>query len=95
MEKSSYMLKYTYVKDILEKRGPYREKHLGMFREMVLYTYIVYNFMYVYIYAYEYTYTETRTNKFIYDLHAFIFKIYYYKPIVAIKNIPYSSYITF
>ena len=30
-----YLLKYDYIPDVLEKRGPYREGHLGLAKEMI------------------------------------------------------------
>ena len=32
---TQYLLKYDYVPDILEKRGPHREKHLGLAQELI------------------------------------------------------------
>mmetsp|Transcript_31577 Transcript_31577/g.65972 ORF Transcript_31577/g.65972 Transcript_31577/m.65972 type:complete len:131 (-) Transcript_31577:195-587(-) len=32
---TQYLLKYDYVPDILEKRGPYREGHLGLAQQLV------------------------------------------------------------
>lgn len=32
---SAWLLKYDYVEGILEKRGPYREEHLGLANELV------------------------------------------------------------
>jgi uncharacterized protein YciI len=31
----NYLLKYEYIPDVLEKRGPYREGHLGLANKMV------------------------------------------------------------
>lgn len=33
---TQYLLRYTYVPDVLEKRGPHREQHLQLAREMCL-----------------------------------------------------------
>lgn len=30
-----YLLRYDYIPDVLEKRGPYREGHLGLAKKMV------------------------------------------------------------
>jgi len=30
-----YVLRYDYVPDVLEKRGPYREGHLGLAKQMI------------------------------------------------------------
>jgi uncharacterized protein len=30
-----YLLKYQYIPDVLEKRGPYREGHLGLANQMI------------------------------------------------------------
>lgn len=30
-----YLLSYEYIPDVLEKRGPYREGHLGLAKEMI------------------------------------------------------------
>ena len=30
-----YLLSYDYIPDVLEKRGPYREGHLGLAKEMI------------------------------------------------------------
>ena len=30
-----YLLSYEYVPDVLEKRGPYREGHLGLAKDMI------------------------------------------------------------
>lgn len=32
---TKYLLKYEYVPDVLEKRGPYREGHLGLAKKLV------------------------------------------------------------
>ena len=32
---TKYLLKYEYVPDVLEKRGPYREGHLGLANKLV------------------------------------------------------------
>ena len=30
-----YLLTYDYIPDVLEKRGPYRERHIGLAKEMI------------------------------------------------------------
>jgi uncharacterized protein len=30
-----YLLKYDYIPDVLEKRGPYREEHLGLAKQLI------------------------------------------------------------
>ena len=30
-----YLLNYEYIPDVLEKRGPYREGHIGLAKEMI------------------------------------------------------------
>ena len=30
-----YLLSYDYIPDVLEKRGPYREGHIGLAKEMI------------------------------------------------------------
>jgi uncharacterized protein YciI len=30
-----YLLKYTYVPDVLEKRGPFRDAHLGLAKQLI------------------------------------------------------------
>jgi uncharacterized protein YciI len=30
-----YLLKYDYIPDVLEKRGPYREGHLGLAKKLI------------------------------------------------------------
>lgn len=32
---TQYLLKYEYIPDVLEKRGPYREGHIGLAKKMV------------------------------------------------------------
>ncbi|KAL3937601.1 MAG: hypothetical protein SGBAC_007326 [Bacillariaceae sp.] len=32
---TQFMLKYDYIPDVLEKRGPFREGHLGLAKEMI------------------------------------------------------------
>ena len=32
---TQYLLRYDYVTDVLEKRGPYREGHLALAKEMI------------------------------------------------------------
>ena len=32
---TNYLLKYEYIPDVLEKRGPYREGHIGLAKKMV------------------------------------------------------------
>eukprot|EP00546_Thalassionema_frauenfeldii_P004890 CAMPEP_0178925920 /NCGR_PEP_ID=MMETSP0786-20121207/18206_1 /TAXON_ID=186022 /ORGANISM="Thalassionema frauenfeldii, Strain CCMP 1798" /LENGTH=130 /DNA_ID=CAMNT_0020600907 /DNA_START=69 /DNA_END=461 /DNA_ORIENTATION=+ len=32
---TQYLLKYDYIPDVLEKRGPYREKHLGLAQKLI------------------------------------------------------------
>lgn len=32
---TAYLLKYDYVEGILDKRGPYREEHLGLAKDLV------------------------------------------------------------
>mmetsp|Transcript_18669 Transcript_18669/g.31371 ORF Transcript_18669/g.31371 Transcript_18669/m.31371 type:complete len:142 (-) Transcript_18669:228-653(-) len=34
-ETKNFLLEYTYVPEILEKRGPYREEHLAMAKEQI------------------------------------------------------------
>jgi uncharacterized protein YciI len=31
----NYLLKYDYIPDVLEKRGPYREGHLGLAKDLI------------------------------------------------------------
>lgn len=31
----NYLLKYDYIPDVLEKRGPYRESHLGLAKDLI------------------------------------------------------------
>eukprot|EP00934_Nitzschia_sp_Nitz4_P002134 Nitzschia sp. Nitz4//scaffold42_size132992//115286//115708//NITZ4_003420-RA/size132992-processed-gene-0.48-mRNA-1//-1//CDS//3329551781//2134//frame0 len=33
---TQYILKYEYAPDVLEKRPPHREKHLGLFQQMMV-----------------------------------------------------------
>ena len=30
-----YLLKYKYIPDVLEKRGPFREAHLGLAKQLI------------------------------------------------------------
>lgn len=32
---TQYLLKYDYIPDVLEKRGPYREGHLGLAQQLI------------------------------------------------------------
>jgi uncharacterized protein YciI len=32
---TQYLLKYDYIPDVLEKRGPFREGHLGLAKQMI------------------------------------------------------------
>ena len=32
---TQYLLKYDYIPDVLEKRGPYREGHLGLAKQLI------------------------------------------------------------
>ena len=32
---TQYLLRYEYIPDVLEKRGPYRDGHIGLAKEMV------------------------------------------------------------
>ena len=32
---TQYLLKYDYIPDVLEKRGPYREGHLGLAKKLI------------------------------------------------------------
>ena len=32
---TQYLLKYEYIPDVLEKRGPYREGHIGLAKKMI------------------------------------------------------------
>jgi uncharacterized protein YciI len=32
---TQYLLKYDYIPDVLEKRGPFREGHLGLVKQMI------------------------------------------------------------
>jgi hypothetical protein len=32
---TNYLLKYEYIPDVLEKRGPYREAHIGLAKKMI------------------------------------------------------------
>jgi uncharacterized protein YciI len=35
LQASQYLLKYDYIPDVLEKRGPYREGHLGLAKKLI------------------------------------------------------------
>ena len=35
MASTQYLLKYEYIPDVLEKRGPYREGHLGLAKKLI------------------------------------------------------------
>ena len=32
---TQYLLNYSYIPDVLEKRGPYREGHLGLAKQLI------------------------------------------------------------
>eukprot|EP00542_Grammatophora_oceanica_P019105 CAMPEP_0194050236 /NCGR_PEP_ID=MMETSP0009_2-20130614/34090_1 /TAXON_ID=210454 /ORGANISM="Grammatophora oceanica, Strain CCMP 410" /LENGTH=122 /DNA_ID=CAMNT_0038696751 /DNA_START=61 /DNA_END=429 /DNA_ORIENTATION=- len=32
---TQYLLRYSYIPDVLEKRGPYREGHLGLAKDLI------------------------------------------------------------
>ena len=35
LQATQYVLKYDYIPDVLEKRGPYREGHLGLAKQLI------------------------------------------------------------
>ncbi|KAG7339254.1 YciI-like protein [Nitzschia inconspicua] len=35
LQATQYLLRYDYVPDVLEKRGPFREGHLGLAKQMI------------------------------------------------------------
>jgi uncharacterized protein len=35
LQATQYLLRYDYISDVLEKRGPYREGHLGLAKQMI------------------------------------------------------------
>lgn len=35
LEATQYLLRYDYIPDVLEKRGPYREGHLGLAKQLI------------------------------------------------------------
>mmetsp|Transcript_22838 Transcript_22838/g.42463 ORF Transcript_22838/g.42463 Transcript_22838/m.42463 type:complete len:138 (-) Transcript_22838:142-555(-) len=35
LQATQYLLRYDYVPDVLEKRGPYREGHLGLAKKLI------------------------------------------------------------
>uniref|UniRef100_A0A7S1D9B1 YCII-related domain-containing protein n=1 Tax=Cyclophora tenuis TaxID=216820 RepID=A0A7S1D9B1_CYCTE len=35
LRETQYLLRYDYIPDVLEKRGPYREGHLGVAKDLI------------------------------------------------------------
>ena len=35
LQETQYLLRYDYIPDVLEKRGPYREGHLGAAKDLI------------------------------------------------------------